>query len=590
MSAELQWVVLELTSKAENEDPDMVRASIRHHIRNAEVFVPASIVQRGEQRVFHYLMEGYAFIQNQHPASHYNRLIDTKYVQGPLYMPTGHKRDKRLATISAPQINELRRQIKVEVDQGIEVHDTVTITSGPYKNISALVREEIPEHDSVTVHIQLRSTDRLVTLPRAFLRLKSKPLHVVYRSNLEAIARWAEMALQLACWSGGGFEKIHRTFRKLRQLDDLLRRTRERYLSIRAYHARFDLEPLRSKFLEFQRLRSGALLRSQILAVRSPPNLSPVAKKHQDVVFLSNACARIFAIYMDVKKMTEPSPMNLVVDGTQLFIRCLSAPGLSDLTDSQGRSTGAVVGFLRSLGAYKKRFPEAQVYVCWDGSSQRRKAMYPEYKANRVSRTEKTAPLFEANWLRENLPIFGVLQAFNPVEEADDVMAALVRGPLRDCPNILISTDRDLIQLVSEFTHQLCPKVGAGKEKLYNPALVKSEYGVPPSSMVHLRALSGDSSDNIPGVSGFGLKTAAKLIKLYGTVTRLLESNLAGMGKAQMAKLRASQQQVLKNVDLLSLQDVQFDQIGSNPNQREAEARLNELEIKPDPILAAFFP
>jgi DNA polymerase-1 len=186
--------------------------------------------------------------------------------------------------------------------------------------------------------------------------------------------------------------------------------------------------------------------------------------------------------------------------------------------------------------------------------------------------------------------LFGIRQAFNPKEEADDVIASLVRGPLREHINIIISTDRDLLQLVTESTHQLCPSVGLGKEKLYTTSLIESEYGVAPEAMVHVKALSGDTSDNIPGVSGFGLKTASKLIRMYGTVTALLASNLAGMGKVQIAKLMASKQQVEKNIDLLSLQDVYFNEIESNPNQREAEVKLRELEIKGTSILASFFP
>jgi DNA polymerase-1 len=257
------------------------------------------------------------------------------------------------------------------------------------------------------------------------------------------------------------------------------------------------------------------------------------------------------------------------------------------LTDSKGRPTGAIVGFLRSLGAYKKRFPGARVWVCWDGSSQRRKAMYPDYKANRTH--SANAPSEEMSWLKSNLHLCGVFQAFNLKEEADDVIASLVRGPFENSSNIIVSTDRDMLQLVSEFTQQLCPNVGMSKEKLYNSDLVKEEYGVLPEFIVHIRALSGDSSDNIHGVPGFGLKTAGKLIKLYGTAPKLLASNLAGLGKPQMAKLREYEKRILENIELLTLKDVEYTQIESNPNQKGIEDLLKELEIS-DSIMAAFFP
>lgn len=590
MPEDTQWVVLELNSKAENEDPDMVRASIRHHIRDAAVFVPASVVQRGDQRVFHYLMEGYAFVEHRHPEGHYTRLVDTKYVLGPLYVPTGNKKDKRLALVSLSEINHLQSQIKVEVDQGIEINDTVVITSGPYKNISAVVREEIPEHDSVVVHIQLRSTDRLVTLPRAFLRLKSKPLQVVYRSNFNSISSWAKMALTLVEWPSSGFEGIHNGFKNFTQWDRWLSQSRGVYFFIRAYQKQIDFGPILRKFNNFNQLCSGVTLQNQILVSNaSLPDWSPVVSKYREVALLSNAYAKLSSLYWDVKNMTE-STVNLVVDGTQLFIRCAYAPGLGTLTDSKGRPTGAIVGFLRSLGAYKKRFPKAHFYVCWDGSSQRRKAIYPEYKGNRVGRTGSAGDSFGIDWLRDALPLLGVSQAYNPKEEADDVIASLVRGPLQGSLNIIVSTDRDMLQLVSEFTHLLCPTVGLSKEKLYEPSLVTSEYGVPPTSIVHIRALSGDSSDNISGVTGFGLKTASKLIKLYGTISTLLASNLAGLSESQVTKLRQNEKRVRDNVELLTLRDVEFNQIKSNPDQMEVEARLKELEIKTDSLLDAFFP
>lgn len=588
-----QWVVLELTPKAENEDPDMVRASIRHHIRDAEIFIPASVVQRGDQRVFHYLVDGYAFIQHKYPETYYSRLEETKYVQGPLYIPSGNKKDKHLALVSSEEINQLRTQIKVEVDQGIDVGDTVIITSGAYKNISAIVREDIPETDSVVVHIQLRSTDRLITLPRAFLKLEAKPPLVAYKPNFDSISAWATMAIYLAKWKSKiGLDPIYKGFRNFSRWDKWLQQSREKYFFMQAYYTQLDFSPVWCKFNEFQQLCSGIFLQDQILAVGAPlpsPKWKAVCAKYQEAEFLSNACAKMVNIYSDVKYMVEPHPVNLIVDGTQLFIRCAFAPGLGTLIDSKGRPTGPIVGFLKSLGAYKKRFPEACIYVCWDGSSQRRKAIYPKYKANRVPRSENGSS-FGMEWLRETLPLLGVLQAFNPIEEADDVIASLVRGKLQNDLNIIISTDRDLLQLVSEFTHQLCPNVGSSKEKLYDPAMVESEYGVQPKFIVHIRALSGDSSDNILGVGGFGLKTASKLIKLYGTVSVLLKSNLAGLGQSQLAKLRANEQRVLSNVDLLTLKDVSFDQIASNPNQIEVAARLKELEIKADSVLAVFFP
>ncbi len=587
-----EWVVLELTAKAEGEDPDIIRASIRHHIRDAEVFIPASVVQRGTIREYQYLVDGYAFIQNKHPEPHYGRLEETKYVQGPLYVPTGVKKERKLATVSPEQIAKFRSQIKVEVDQGIEVGDTVLITSGPYKNISAIVKEEIPEQDSVLVHIRLRSTDRLVTLPRAFLGLERKSPLVAYRDRFDGFLSWAKAARVLLAWQPRGFTRVLEAFRSFVRWSKWDYRVTRGASSIRAYYAQFDFSSVLAKERAFSLLHKGAELRDQLLMAYSLPKvpMADVTSRQMEFEYLTGVHNRVASIYSELKAIDQRQelPVNLIVDGTQLFIRCSEAPGLGTLSDSKGRITGPVVGFLRSLGSYRKRFPTAAIYVCWDGTSQRRKAMYSDYKGQRASRSGQ--PAFGWAWLKEALPLLGVTQAFNTEEEADDVMASLVRGPLKYQANVMVTTDRDLLQLVTEFTHQLCPAVGSGKEKLYDPALVEAEYEVKPHTLVHVRALSGDSSDHIPGVPNFGLKTAAKFIKMYGTVDALLDSNLAGLGKGQSVNLRGSEKQVRLNLELLKLCDVPFRQIESNPNQIEVKARIQDLEIKPDPILAAFFP
>ena len=523
MTAEIQWVVLELSAKAEGEDPDTIAASIRHHLRDAEVFIPASVVQRGAVREVKYLVDGYAFVKHRHPDASYLRLEDTKYVQTPLYLTTGNRRERKLATVTGRQIQTMKAQVTVEVDQGIEIGDSVQVISGPYKNIQAIVREEIREQDSVVVHIRLRSTDRLVTLPRAFLRLEAKAPSLATRERLQRLGAWLGSAARVVPWSASGLQGLISDVARFRRLEDWANRLQE-----------------------------------------TAPGLSPGPELRQPVPGL-----------------------NLVVDGTQLYIRCVEAPGLSSLVDEQGRRTGGIIGFLRSLGAYHKRFSRGTIYICWDGSSERRKAMFPGYKDRRGSRSAGIS--FGLAWLREVLPMLGVHQAVNPQEEADDVMAALVRGPLRGSTNVLVTSDRDLLQVVDDFTHQLCPAVGGGKERLYGPESVTAEYGVAPAGLVQLRALSGDSSDCIPGVPGFGAKTAAKVLRPYGTVAALLESDFAGLSKAQALKLRACACQVLLNVELMALQDVPFNEIRPDVDQEAARTRLKALGVRPDSVLSAFF-
>lgn len=577
------WVVLELSSKAENEDPDTIKASIRHHIRDAEVFIPASVVQKDSIREYHYLVDGYAFIKHKHPDSHYTRLEDTKYVVKPLR--TGNRREKKLSTVSDRDIDVMRSQIAVEVDQGIETGDRVVVTSGPYKHITAIVQEEIPEQDLVVVHVELRSTDRLVSLPRAFLRLDQKSPLAQYRERFEHLFRWSRSAKAIIAWPNNRLQVLQEPWGLYR----LFLRHQEITDNLAACKKKLSLKPILARWEAHELLTRGVQLVRHIAVVSSPvPDIGGVLELSAYYDRLLSWQEKIEQIQTDMNQIVnENMPNNLVVDGTQLFIRCAEAPGLGSLTDSQGRPTGAIVGFLKSLSAYKKRF-KCDIYVCWDGSSQRRKAMYPDYKGNRPSRSGEVH--FGWLWLKELLPLLGVRQAYNPVEEADDVMATLVSGPLKNSRNLMITSDRDLLQAVSESTHQLCPASGTGKEKVYDPALVKADYGVVAPLMVQLRALSGDTSDHIPGVPGFGPKTASKVIQAYGGVDALLRSNFAGLTKGQVANLRASADQIKLNVSLMTLRDVEITEISENPDKEEADNRLKQLDVKSEPILAAFFP
>src|SRR5260370_988342 len=123
------WVVLELGPKAEGEDPDLIRQSIRHLLRDAEVFIPAMITQVGGDRVVQYLLEGYAFIPRDHPDGGYYRLEGSKYVQSII---TNTDRSKyrpvrRIASVPEAEVTKLRRQIEDQGNQGIGVGDMVLI-------------------------------------------------------------------------------------------------------------------------------------------------------------------------------------------------------------------------------------------------------------------------------------------------------------------------------------------------------------------------------------------------------------------------------------------------------------------------------
>lgn len=630
-----QWVVLELGPKAEGEDPDAVRKSIRHTIKDAEVFIPASVTQMGEDKVVQYLMEGYAFIRRDHADSIYYRLENTKYVEKVLRQPihvNGGRPIRQIAVVTNDHIERFRSQLRVEVDQGISVGDMVLITSGPYRQITARVEEEIPERDAVQVYIKLRSKDAIVTLPRACLRLVQKADRSPLHDRSMAIREWLLRVRSLLAWPKDGIlrvflpyetylrieswnRRIHRGVEVIKASDTIrafdltfdtdmytarmqeiavLSRWEQQFTWGRRFFQVLDIEPLKAKSETLIQLHTyEKSLSPYVRLAYNPPSPDPLKRKLVELFYLQDVFDRLGTLGEDLDSLERTLKaggsmvQNLVVDGTQLAIRCAVTPGLEHLTDKQGRPTGAIIGFMRSLGSWRKRHPGAEVHVTWDGSSQRRRQMYSGYKATRASRVPQA---FETEWLRESLPHFGVHQAFHPEEEADDVIATLVRGALKGQRNVIVSTDRDLLQLVSETDHQFVPGVGAGKERVFDIDAVLQEYGVPPAQFLHVKALWGDTSDNIPGASGFGLKTSSKLVKLYGSIDRIFASNLAGLTKAQYGSLRASEKQVRLNIELMKLyDDLALTILRSDPNQIAATTRLRDVDIQPDPIVAAFF-
>lgn len=618
-----EWIVLELSPKAENEDPEIVRSSIRHLLRDAEVYIPASIVEQGDDRLVKYLIDGYAFIKRVHPDERYLRLEGTKYIQTIVTVPTAGIRSRRLAVVHDADIDKFRRQIKVQEDQGIDVGDLILITSGPYKNLKAYVIEDIPEQDSVQVHVQLRSKDSLVTLPRAFLRLQEKAPRPAYYERFVAMRSRIDAVLALAQWKvdpqlGPIFhewlrlQRVIEVAQQVRALtvpldpqtvqakgEELTRMTRwfegirRTFSTVWAFEAPLDPQPILEAHRTYsemtQWVKRTNSLAAVVFSLYSQFPTTELQAKYVEWFWLQDMNDRLLAALHTIERIEQQMTsgvQNLILDGHNLAMRCATAPGLGELKDSQGRPTGAIVGFLNVVASLKKRFSGVNVYVTWDGSSQRRRSMFPDYKAGRGD----LRAFFEITWLQANLPFFGVWQAWNKVEEADDAIATLVRGSLAGQANVILSTDRDLLQLVTASTCVLIPAVGAGKEKLMGPAEVEAEYGVTPALMTQLRALSGDTSDAIPGCPNCGLKTASKLVRLYGTIEKLLASNMAGLAKGLTANLRASEKQVRLNVQLMTLiSDIALTTVKPDEDAKAAADTLQGVDVKPDRLLAAFF-
>lgn len=599
-----EWVVLQLSSRGDQEDPDLVRNAIAHTLKGADIFIPAAVTQVGDDRVIHYLLEGYAFVRLDRPTQDYFKLEGTRYVQNVLVKPGAGSRQRRVSTVSDRDIVRMRDQIRQLTDQGIGVGDVVRITSGPYRNMQAIVVEEIPEVGQVQVYIKLRSKQSLITLPRSFLVVVERAPMSAFNSRLSSLYEWTLQAKPLFDWTST-LEPLEAAYQTFERVDRWVQKGSELY-SLLTFDKAFEV-PLKELKTKLDRLAQvsywhdqGSLLYTFVSSYSGnfleERVLQALADKADKIAWVENKIERIRLLWDEVDLLSrslarrhegKTMVQNVLIDGHNLAFRCLYAPGMSNLTDKKGRPTGMILGFLNSLGAIRKKFPEAIIHVAWDGSSRRRKAKFGEYKANRQPHTATDFDPMAV--LKRVLPLLGVRQIWNPEEEADDVIATLVHGDLKDQVNIIFSTDRDFLQLVTKTTSLLVPSVGSRNEILFNPDTVVESVGVPPEKVVQLRAFYGDDSDNIPGVPRVPKKVLKSLVQAHGSVAAVYRSGLVGLTKGQYERLRGAEPQVRINVDLMTLVDVSVSATLPDVDPDSVTKELQGYDINPKSLLETFF-
>ena len=214
-----------------------------------------------------------------------------------------------------------------------------------------------------------------------------------------------------------------------------------------------------------------------------------------------------------------------LIDGSGYIFRAYYAlPPLSRKSD--GLPTGAVNGFCTML--YKlledsrsdagKNKPTHFVVIFDSARKNFRNEIYKDYKANRTETPEDLAPQFE--YIRKSVEAFNVTSTEMLNYEADDLIATYTDKIIKKGAKVtIVSGDKDLMQLVKPGVRLYDPM----KSRVLGNKEVKEKFGVEPSKVVDVQALAGDSSDNVPGVPGIGIKTAAELINKYKSLETLLE-------------------------------------------------------------------
>ena len=272
---------------------------------------------------------------------------------------------------------------------------------------------------------------------------------------------------------------------------------------------------------------------------------------------------RYLSIFEEIKKKGgsldggEPNDKVLIIDGLNTFIRVFS---VIPTTNDDGVHVGGIVGFLKSIGYVINMVSPTRVIIVFDGKggSNRRRKIYPEYKQNRKTkyRVNRTYDFASQEDERQNM----IMQLQRCVEyldtlpitvlsydniEADDTIGYLCKQVLTESEIVVMSTDKDFLQLANGRTKIWSPT----KKKLYDEEAVFEEFGITAKNYIWFRVLDGDKSDNINGVRGLGLKTIRKKLPF------LTENKICNIDDITDV-LPESSDIIKRNYDLMQLQDV----------------------------------
>ncbi len=270
-----------------------------------------------------------------------------------------------------------------------------------------------------------------------------------------------------------------------------------------------------------------------------------------------------------------------LIDGHALVYRAYFAFIRSPLTNSKGENTSAVYGFTRTLLQLIKKYRPEHLAVVFDSEEEtERHRAYPEYKAHREEMPDEMSVQFP--WIFDVIEAMGIAIVIKPGYEADDIIATLARKDFADGMDVkIVTSDKDLFQLLSAKVHILKPSKGSNFEDEIGPAYLEQRFGLGPDQIVDLLALMGDSSDNIPGVRGIGEKTALKLLHAFGSLDEILANTGRIEPRHVRDKIERDRDSALSSRDLVTLLEVPLDLTLEGLEVGEPdEKRLTELLIR----------
>ena len=294
---------------------------------------------------------------------------------------------------------------------------------------------------------------------------------------------------------------------------------------------------------------------------------------------------------MDFSNKDEGITLNdrvLIIDGMNTFIRSFAA---IPTMDENGNHIGGVTGFLKSVGYVIRKFKPSRVYVIFDGKggSKRRRDIYPDYKSGRkpltrLNRTyDMTTEQDEQDLMRYELVIVAKALMKLPITtitldyvEADDIISYIAQHVVENGgESIIYSTDKDFLQLVGDGIKVWNPV----RKKTYIPETVLEDYTIHPNNFLLYRALTGDTSDNLPGIKGLGMKTLLKFMPGFVTEEKLTLDDVITVAESSKSKVILKivdqKENIQRNLILMSLLSVMM----SDNNKLKVLNKINKPQL-----------
>ncbi len=248
---------------------------------------------------------------------------------------------------------------------------------------------------------------------------------------------------------------------------------------------------------------------------------------------------------MEEKVSDRTRPILLIIDSNALIHRAYHA--LPPLTTDSGELINAVYGFFSLLFKAMREITPQYIAATFDSPGPTfRQKMYPPYKTTRVKAPQELYD--QIPQIKKLLGLLGIPVIIQKGYEADDLIGTIVRR-VKKVDIMILSGDRDLLQLVNDRTKVMLLKKGLSRVEIYDRKAVQQKYeGLKINQLLDLKGLQGDKSDNIPGAPGIGEKTAIKLLKQFGSLDNLYKEmgyGLAEIEERKQAILRKNRQQII---------------------------------------------